>query len=847
MEETLTTDDETTAADVAGAAAADGAVAVEEVSLDAKARALGGASSWRTHPLDELGLPVIKFSDGPNGVRGEAESDGQVAGIVIPVGIALGATWNPALAERLGGLLGTETIRKGAHVLLAPTVNLQRTPVGGRVFECFSEDPELTARLTVGFVRGVQAKDVGVTVKHFVANDTEVDRETVDVRVDQGVLRELYLRPFEAAVREAGAWGIMSAYNRLYGEYCAENRWLLTELLRKEWGFDGFVVSDWDGAHDTAGAIGAGLTVAMPGPRTIYGKRLEDVVRDGDASEEDVDAMVLEMVRLADRTHAAELSADRPQTSVDDPAERELCRQAAIESIVLLENPAGVLPLAEDVTVAVIGPNAVDTRIMGGGSSSLTPLPHRSILESLQDRLGQRVVADARGCRIDKLAPKLTADELRRADGSPGLDVAYTNDADGSGPIVATTRTDSSTMLSFGTVPEGVNDDGQFTITLTGTFVASVSGPHRFGASIAGKGTVTVGDVTVLDDPDRTLPRGEWMFGYACEEQHAVVDLVAGEAVPIVVRSSGVRGFAVMTLGCEPPEEVPLMEAAVAAAGAADVAIVVVGTTDEWESEGVDRSTLALPGAQDELVRSVAAVAPSTVVVVNSGGPVDMPWADEVDAIVWASFCGIETGPAVAAVLSGDSDAGGRLPITYPKRSEDCPAWPHYMPEAGVQTYGEGRFMGYRGHDASGIAPRWPFGHVRSYGESDWVAARAVETGAASGAGGPTGACGADPAGPAVRFEVDIEVTGTRSATDVVQVYVAPVGDGRPPKSLVGFTKIVTAAGGGSTAVVDVMPEALREWDDDAEAWTNPGGVRRFILAASAADVRFELDVDVDG
>jgi beta-glucosidase len=221
------------------------------LDLDDQARLLGGATTWRTHASADGTIPALKMSDGPNGVRGEAEDDGLVPGVVVPVGIALGATWNPALVGAIGDLLGTEAIRRGAHVLLGPTVNIQRLPIGGRVFECFAEDPELTAALAVAFVRGVQAHEVAVTVKHLVGNDTEIERGTVDVRMSETALREIYLRPFEATVTEADAWGMMSAYNRLDGEHCAENRRLLTEILRDEWGFDGFVVSDWDPARST--------------------------------------------------------------------------------------------------------------------------------------------------------------------------------------------------------------------------------------------------------------------------------------------------------------------------------------------------------------------------------------------------------------------------------------------------------------------------------------------------------------------------------------------------------------------------------------------------------------------
>ena len=269
----------------AGAAAARVGRRLAALSLEERCRLLGGASTWRTHAIERAGVPALKMSDGPNGVRGETHGSRRTPGVAVPVGIALGASWDPGLVEEIGALLGREAVRKGAPVLLAPTVNLQRTPIGGRVFECYSEDPTLTACLAVGFVRGVQSQDVAPTVKHFAANDTEIDRMSVDVAVDERVLRELYLRPFEATVR-AGAWGVMSAYNRLRGEFCSANRWLLGDVLRDEWDFDGFVVSDWLGAHDTVGCAEAGLTVAMPGPATVYGEPLERAVEAGTAHGE---------------------------------------------------------------------------------------------------------------------------------------------------------------------------------------------------------------------------------------------------------------------------------------------------------------------------------------------------------------------------------------------------------------------------------------------------------------------------------------------------------------------------------------------------------------------------------
>jgi len=392
---------------------------VSGLSLDEKCMLLAGATSWRTHAFPELGIPTIKMSDGPNGVRGEGAGAEMTPSVVLPVGIAQGATWDPDLVERLGDLLGREARRKRAHVVLAPAVNLHRTPVGGRTFEYFSEDPELTAALAVATVRGVQANDVAVTLKHFAVNDTEVDRMSVDVVVDESVLHELYLRPFEAAVVDAGAWGVMAAYNKLLGTHCCASDYLLNDVLREQWGFDGFVVSDWYAAGDAARSAAAGLTLEMPGPPRFYGRRLAEAVRAGSVSEETVDNLVGQLALLAQRTKAPERSADEPEASVDDPADRALCREAAIAGTVLARNDNGCLPLGQGVThVAVIGPNAAATRIMGGGSSALRPLPAPSILAALQDRFD--TVTFARGCAIDRNAPIVSGDRLAGADGEGG-------------------------------------------------------------------------------------------------------------------------------------------------------------------------------------------------------------------------------------------------------------------------------------------------------------------------------------------------------------------------------------------------------------------------------------------
>ena len=805
-----------------------------DFTLDEKCRLLGGASTWRTHAIERLGIPAVRMSDGPNGVRGEAVGATRTPGVCIPVGIALGATWNPALVGRLGSLLGEEATRKGVHVLLAPTVNLHRTPIGGRVFECFSEDPELTARLAVEFVLGVQSHHVAVTVKHFVANDTELDRFTVDARVPQVALRELYLRPFEAAVREAGAWGVMSAYNKIEGEFCAENRRLLGDVLRREWGFDGFVVSDWFGSHDSVASARAGLSIAMPGPQTIYGDRLAEAVVRGQLGEAEIDPLVDDVLRLIERTRAGELAADRPERTIDDPNERALCRLAVTEGLVLLRNERTVLPLSPSTRVAIVGPNADVTRIMGGGSSSLEPLPHRSILEALRDRL-DHPPSFSPGVRIDKMLPPLSSGGLRTPDGRSGLLVEYRNgaalSAGASDAVVAVDVATSSMLRLFGSTPPGV-DPSDFIVTLRGSFVPDTDGAHELSAVITGAGTVRVGDATVLDDPTRALPRSQLFFGNGSEEQTATIDCRAGVAVPIEMACTGRGGFLGVRLGVRASDPPNLIERAVVAAADADVAVVVVGTNDEWETEGEDRTTISLPGHQDELIRRVAAANRDTVVVVNAGSPVAMPWVDDVAAVLIAYFGGQETGPGVTAVLVGDSDPGGRLPITYPRRLEDTPAWPNYAPVDGVQTYGEGLFVGYRGFDASGTEPLFPFGHGLSYGRSEWFDAAVSRSSIRAGDG--------------VTVSLAVVATGDRDATEVVQVYLTrPVtGVDRPPKELVAWSKVVVPAGVSKTVDVEVPAQAFRRWTDDA-GWVIDAGDYELLVAASASDVRFRVPLVV--
>lgn len=800
------------------------------MTLEEKCRLLGGASSWRTNAIPRLGIPAIKMSDGPNGVRGESQGTTRTPGLNIPTSIVVGASWDVHLALQLGVLLGREARRKAVHVVLAPTVNLHRTPIGGRTFECLSEDPELSAQLASAIVRGVQSQEVAVTVKHFAANDTEVDRMTVDALVDETVLREFYLRPFESTVIDAGAWGVMSSYNKVNGHHAANNRELLHEILRVDWGFDGFVVSDWFGAHDTVESIRAGLDIPMPGPSTIYGKKLLKAAEQGVVAEAEIDARVETVLRLIERTRADEFPASSVEITVDDEYEREIVRNAAVAGTVLVRNVANALPLEPGSvdSIAVVGPNARATRTQGGGSSGMQAMQTSTILDGLRARYGDHVVSWRRGTSIDKLAPVVEAERMRTPEGAFGWCVDYFDRDEVNSTPRYSTITDRSVLTFFGAAPQGV-DPFDFTVVVTGEFIPEVDGTHDVSLVITGMGTLSVNGEVVVDDPLGQLPRSREYFGFGSEEQVHGIPMKKGVPVKFEARMRTRAGFSALRIGIAEPLDTNELKDAVAFAANADAAIVVVGTNDEWETEGHDRDSIALPGQQDELVRQIAAVNPRTIVVVNAGAPVAMPWFNDVHAILIGFFGGMEMGNAVARIIAGDDDPGGRLPVVYPVRLEDSPAMRDYAPVDGVQRYTEGEWYGWRGQAKNGVDPLIPFGFGLSYGESVWGAPRVT----------------VDRSWPRCEVVVPVSCVSSRPATEVVQCYVRRVGDSNPPR-LAGWSKRLVQPSSFADIPVQIPWTAFRRWNPGRRTWQVQGGKWEILVATSSLGIRTSLIVEID-
>jgi beta-glucosidase len=797
------------------------------LTVEEKATLTGGADLWHTAAVPRVGLPALRLSDGPNGVRGTAATSdaGGAPSACFPAGTALGATWDVDLVGEIGAALAREAADKGVQVVLAPTLNLHRHPLAGRNFECFSEDPHLAGRLGAALVIGLQRHGVAATAKHLVANDAEVDRYRVSAEVRERVLRELYLVPFEMAVREAGVWAVMAAYNRLNGTHCDAHRWLLHEVLKGEWGFDGVVMSDWHGTTSGVPSARAGLDLEMPGPARFLGAGLAGAVRAGELPEAVLDDTARRLVRTVQRTSPPPVPG--PERGIERAATWALARRAATSSMVLLRDQ-GLLPLRPEPgsTVAVIGPNADPGVIMGGGSAAVRPWRASSPLEALTAAFGPDVVVRSEpGCRTERLCPPVEPVTLD----PPGIRRALYRGPEPDGDPVVVEAVRAVDVPLDGPEGHGAGDDG-WSVAWTMTWRPAVGGWHHLGVSAVGRSRVFADGELVVDNWTDPRP-GHTFYAWGSAERRGELHVPAGRPVRLRVeyRPGGgpLRGI---HFGIDPPHDAHLLDRAVIAARAADVAVVVVGSNPEWETEGSDRPHLHLPGRQNDLVEAVLSANRDTVVVVNAGSPVTMHWAERAPVLLYAWYPGMAFGEALAAVLTGAAEATGRLPTTFPRRLEDHPAYLHYPPEAGRLVYGEGVYVGYRGFDALDTEPLFPFGFglsASSFAYEDPVVTVVDRD--------------------AHRAEVRVTVTnvGSRRGTEVVQLYVADVeaSVGRPPKELRGFAKLALDPGEARVVTFGLDHRAFAFWDEPSGRWRVEPGRFDLLLGSSSRHIRAQTAV----
>jgi beta-glucosidase len=814
-----------------------------KLSLEEKVSLLTGANYWTLRGHPGIGLRPVRTSDGPAGVRGTRWDERDTA-LNVPAPVALAATWDPRRAEAIGSLLAAECRRKDVDVLLAPTVNLQRGPFGGRNFEFLGEDPLLTGIIGAALVRGLQRDGVAAAVKHFVANDSETERFSVDNQVGERVLRELYLAPFELIVGQARPWAVMAAYNGVNGHTMTESP-MLNDILKGEWGFDGLVVSDWHAAR-TAESATAGLDLVMPGPNGPWGAALVAAVRQGLVSQEAIDDKVLRLLRLAARVGA--LNAATPVLSAGHAAgavtwagerAREVLRSTAAAGFVLARNEGSLLPLDRQVLrrVAIIGPNAATPRTLGGGSATVFPAYRVSPLDGLRAALAPGVIIGySPGVRSHTRIPLARPELLYLPGGAePGTLVSFVAE-DGT---VLHTEHRLGTFYIWRDLPEAVRAVPFAGVRVTTTLRAAAGGTYLIGCSGHGRFRLAVAGKLAFDSYLRLADGTDPTEGYNRPPQHsAAVSLRAGQAVDVVLeyRTGGPGGQTSFVLGGvsfqlnieEPylPDDEEIVRA-LQLAEAADAAVVVVGTTEETESEGFDRATLELPGRQDELVRRVAEANPRTVVVVNTGAPVLLPWAETVPAVLLTLFPGQEYGNALADVLLGRSEPGGRLPVTWPESPDGLPAT---KPAGGVLTYSEGLHIGYRHFDRTGRAPRYPFGHGLGYTRWEYLAADCSAMGDTT---------------VRVIVRVRLRNAGARHGCETIQVYASRPDSAveRPVRWLAGFAKVEADPGAEVTADIPVPLRRLAYWDTASGSWTVEPGEYRLGIGRSSRDLPMVVTV----
>ncbi len=787
---------------------------VAQLTLDEKCDMVVGKTAWVVAGCERLGIPEWTVSDGPVGVRGR----GRGPGLVVPGPSALAATWNVDLVGAIGTALGVEANDRRVQLLLAPTVNIHRVPTGGRHFECYSEDPELTARVAVAYIDGVQSQGVGACIKHFVANDQEYERHEIDIRVDERALREIYLPPFEAAVRRAGVRSVMGAYNYVNGAHACAHTELLTDVLKGEWGFDGFVVSDWGAVKDTVDAGNGGLDLEMPSPGRYWGNGLlAEAVRSGAVAESAVDDKVRRLLGFLEWCGKLDEETDHHEEHVDRPEARALARRAGAESAVLIHDRVGLLPLtaAGHTSVALIGPGVADTAMLGGGSASLEPHRTTTVLDALRARLGDTELVHAPGVVLTRAAAPVPPGWLPPEGATVELFDGETCTGE---PVEVLTGRRLLNVWFAESFPQDVES---LSVRLSVTLTPDVSGRHRVNAIGFGHAVLSIDGEVVADNHRNGFEAG--LGRHAGDGYHT---FEAGRRYDVVLEHTPVRAgqFIVITdLAAELDDrDAPaLLADAEQAAAAADLAVVVVGSSAEWESEGGDRRSMVLPAGQDELVERVVAANPNTVVVLNCGAPMELPWLDAVGACLLAWYPGQEAGETIADVLSGQAEPSGRMPTTWPRTFADTPVADSYPGTDLTMSYDEGVFVGYRWYDREGTEPLIPFGHGGSYTTFEWGDEVVWAT---TGDAGP------------MNVGVDVTNTGDRPGADVVQVYVAPVDPRveRPLKELAGFAKVELEPGDTERVWVSLRDRAFARWDVEGHDWVVDAGEYDVVVAHSA-------------
>ncbi|KAF4984051.1 hypothetical protein FZEAL_664 [Fusarium zealandicum] len=823
---------------------------VKSLTIEEKISLLAGKNFSETLGIPEKGVPSIKTADGPNGVR-SAATDLSIKSACFPAACNLAASFDAELAETFGRTLAKEARGKQVNCMLGPTVCIHRHPLGGRNFESFSEDPFLAGKLSSRVIQGLQSQGVSATIKHFVANEQETARTTVDETIDERTLREIYLRPFEIAVKEAKPWAVMTAYNHVNGVHCDEHNWLLKDVLRGDWGWEGLVMSDWGGTNSVAAAVNAGMDLEMPGPpRLRKESAVKEALERGELTESTIDERARAVIQFALKLKAHEEAAGLEQSG-DSPELRSMIRKAGARGIVLLKNEGDILPLSKDKVqkkkIALIG-FAKDAMAHGGGSAAVNAYRKVTPWDALHEALGEDVeFTYARGAHRERLLPAITRD------GSCGTVVGLDGQPGFSRQLYQEGKTDPVSVLhgqpASSYSPLGSQESLWRRLEIVGDFTPAETGSHYIACSGLGPTRVFIDDDLVYEqtsncsDPMGSLflaaPEPEFRYSFSADKKYRLricSDPPTKIGLTILEGRSGVRlGFSL-----ESDHDADLLGEAVKVAEAADYAIVFTGHDPQWETEGRDQDSFNLPrkGTQDALVSGVASANKNTVVVNSTGVAISMPWLGQVSAVVQAWFSGQECGYAIADILTGAVNPEGRLPVSFPKRLEDCPAHGNfpgeYVDGQLKVTYEEGVFVGYRHFDRlSREKVNFPFGYGLSYTTFKYELGGVVKSETSSDDWTVT---------------AEVSNTGKQAGGTLVQVYAgraSPSAD-HPIKSLVAFQKVQLQPGEKKTVQLQIKSRDLAYFDTGARQWVVEEGEYRVSLGESSADIVGDVVIKVD-
>ena len=801
---------------------------ISELTLEEKVSILSGSSAWHTTAVPRLNIPRVKMTDGPIGARGDSVSGATSA--CFPSASCLSSSWDKDSVEEIAKAIGIEAKSKDADVLLGPTINLHRHPLGGRHFECYSEDPLLTGELASSYVRGVQSVGVSACLKHFIGNDTEYQRHFVSSNIDDRTLRELYLLPFEMGVK-AGSLSVMSAYNQLNNVFCSSNEQILTNILKEEWNFPGYVVSDWGAAQDTIGNANGGLDCEMPGPARSWGENLVKAVNNGKVDEEVVDDKVRRILRVANFTGRLDDPTENPEQSNDLEEDRLLIRTAGSEGMVLLKNDQ-VLPFKKETVkkLAVIGPNALKGQYLGGGSASLNPHYVVHPLEGLKSAFGDSAEINyAKGCHTYKFLPGISSDLFKEND---GFKVEFYNGQDFEGSPIETKILKGNkfwAMGGFGLDIVAQSERPSLSVRFSGELQPEHSGEYNFEIFSIGPSKLSINGENLIDNWSSQEP-GDAFFGMGSAPKREKIKFEKGKTYSLEVEYKWEGRFPAVQIGMQPPDQFDLMEEAINLAKEADAVVLIAGTNSDWETEGNDRANLDLPSNQNELIETICKLNKNTVVVLNTGSPCEMPWIDNVNAILQCWFPGQEFGNSLADILIGKVNPSGKLPTTFPKKLSDTPAYSTYPGKDLQMDYEEGLFIGYRWYDRESIEPLFPFGHGLSYTSFEYSNLRAIP---------PKGNSSV------AAFEVDITNTGDVAGKEVLQGYITVNKSQieRPQKELKKFEKISLESGETKKVKFELSEKDLSFWSTENNAWQVEPAEYLFSIGASATDIKDSVSV----